>query len=283
MCPDTNSPEDSGKSYEKQPSDLSNQTSGNSGPGAYKPHVCPLNRSCRAECRAWQTGSLDGALRWFAKHHNWHDPGHLANQLKILLVFKKAVRAAANKLLAIGLDGLAAQIKKEFKRLLEMCQPLDAVRGRLIAEEDEAIKLEHTRAHLIESLLELAELVEIGQKTVVRGQGSQRPGELNPQERDAVAGLEKPQSSRKIMDIPPADDDEPWITVTAAAGLLKKDLGTICHWADIGKVRDNGKKKYQRRILKADILLIKQATEEKDAKKDREEERRDNWKMDREL
>ena len=162
MCPDTNSPEDSGRSYKKQPSELRNQNSDNRGPGAPTPHVCPLNRSCRAECRAWQTGSLDGALRYFAEYHDWHESGYLAKQLKILLVFKKPVRAAANKLLAIGLDGLAAQTKKEFKRLLEMCQPLDGVRGRLIVEEDEAMKLEHTRAYLTESLVELAELVESG-------------------------------------------------------------------------------------------------------------------------
>lgn len=81
------------------------------------------------------------------------------------------------------------------------------------------------------------------------------------------------------MDIPPADDDEPWITVTAAAGLLKKDLGTISHWADIGKVRDNGKKKYQRRILKADVLLIKQATEEADARRDLQDLQNDSRRI----
>ena len=85
------------------------------------------------------------------------------------------------------------------------------------------------------------------------------------------------------MDVPPADDDEPWITVTAAAKLLKKSLGTICRWVRDGKVRDNGKKRYRRRILKTDILLIKQEIEDNDAKKDADEERRDKWRMDREL
>ena len=126
-------------------------------------------------------------------------------------------------------------------------------------------------AYLDEGLVELAELIESGQKAEASNQGSQRPGELNPQERDAVAGLKEKTT------------DDQWITVTAAAKLLKKSLGTICRWVRDGKVRDNGKKRYQRRILKTDILLIKQDTEETDAKKDDDEVQRDEWRMNREL
>ena len=118
MCPDTNSPEDSGKAYDGKKNHSQHFTDKDHNTGAPDLHVCPLNRKCRAQCLAWRTGSLPLALRYFAEYHDWHESGYLANQLKILLVFKKPVRAAANKLLAIGLDGLAAQIKKEFKRLL---------------------------------------------------------------------------------------------------------------------------------------------------------------------
>ena len=71
--------------------------------------------------------------------------------------------------------------------------------------------------------------------------------------------------------------------VSEAANMLRIHPGTISHWVRDGKIRDNGKKRLHRRIAKADILLIKQTAEEKDAKKDKEEEQRDEWRMDREL
>ena len=274
MCKKNNSKDPHG---DKRNDSSQNPTHKDDDTSAPDPHVCPLNRKCRAQCLAWRTGSLPLALRWFAEYHDWHESGHLANQLKILLVFKKPVRATANKLLAVGLDGLAGQIKKELKRLLEMCQPLDGLRGRLIVEEDEAIKMEHTRGYLTESLVELADLVEIGQKAGLSGQQKLR------ETTDATDRPEKKQpSSRKIVDIPP-DGDGQWITVTAAAKLLNKSPGTISNWATIGKVRDNGKKYHQRRILKADVLLIKQEIEDNDAKKDADDEWQDKKIMDRQL
>ena len=52
------------------------------------------------------------------------------------------------------------------------------------------------------------------------------------------------------------------MTVTEAGKLLGKNRGTISHWAK------NGKKRHLRRVLKTDILLIKQATEEADSRRD---------------
>ena len=121
-------------------------------------------------------------------------------------------------------------------------------------------------AYLDEGLGELADLIESGQKCLA-STGNQPP---------------KARSSRKIVEVP-SDGDGQWITVTAAANLLKKSPGTISTWATIGKVRDNGKKYHQRRILKTDILLIKQDTEETDAKKDADDEWQDKKKMDRQL
>ena len=252
MCPDYNSPEDSGKSYEKNHSQ--HFTDKNHTTGAPDPHVCPLNRKCRAQCLAWRTGSLPLALRWFAEYHDWHESGHLGNQLKLRLVFKKPIRATANKLLAVGLDGLAGQIKKEFKRLLEMCQPLDGVRGRLIVEEDEAIKLEHTRAYLTESLVELADLVESGQKGSRRclaGAGVQKENkELNPKERDAVAGSKEKTPKTE------------WVTYKVAEGLLGVTKSTVSKWVQKGRFTDNGLKRQKIRLSKASVLLVKQAIDD---------------------
>jgi hypothetical protein len=63
--------------------------------------------------------------------------------------------------------------------------------------------------------------------------------------------------------------------MTEAAQMIGKHPGTISYWVRIGKVTDNGKKRYQRRVLKADIALIKQAIEEKDLRKDMRGLRRD--------
>ena len=247
MCPDTNSPEDSGKSYEKNHSQ--HFTDKNHTTGAPDLHICPLNRKCRAQCLAWRTGSLPLALRWFAEYHDWHESGYLANQLKILLVFKKPVRAAANKLLAIGLDGLAAQIKKEFKQLLEMCQPLDGVRGRLIVEEDEAMKLEHTRAYLTESLVELAELVESGQKNEI------------------IKNAETTQQAH--------ENGDQWLTNREAAKILGIHRSTVPKWAEKGRFSDNGKKGQKKRLSKASVLLVKREIEDNDARGDDEDVRDD--------
>ena len=115
MCPDTNSPEDSGKSYDGKKNHSPNFTDKNSGTGAPDLHICPLTRCCRAQCLAWKgahgaggsKNKLPAALRWFAEHHNWHDPAYLGNQLKLRLVFREPVLAVTNQLLAKGRDGLA--------------------------------------------------------------------------------------------------------------------------------------------------------------------------------
>ena len=291
MCPDTNSPEDSGKcltgtgNKENNSPDFTDQTGD---AGAPDPHVCPLNHNCRAKCRAWKgsgrclagagdqkeikrnISNLPAALRWFKRNHKWHEPGRMTNLGKLRLVFRKPVRSAVNKMLADRLDGLTAKIETVFSKLQNNAEALDGLR---VNDEDELVMLEHTMAYLDEGLGELANLVESGRKGSGRclaGARDQKEiSELNPQERGTVAGLKEKTA------------DELWITVSEAAHMLSKHPGTISHWVRDGKIRDNGKKRLHRRIAKADILLIKQAAEEKDAKKDADEERRDKRRMDR--
>ena len=50
-------------------------------------HACPINRNSNARCRAWEVGGLIPALRCFAEHHNWHEPGPLTNRLKLRALF----------------------------------------------------------------------------------------------------------------------------------------------------------------------------------------------------
>ena len=197
---------------------------------------------------------LVGGLRWWARHHNWDELNRYSNEIRFNRAFAKGVRTAVDELMAAGLVLLAMQIKGEFLRLQKAVGELDDSCFWRIDTEDKCLRFQEKKAQVSESLCDLAAMLESGQKTAVRDQTSEISG-----------------------------TDEGWITVSEAARLLKKSRGTISHWADIGKVRDNGKKKYQRRILKADVLLIKQEIEDNDAKKDADEERRDKWKMDRQL
>ncbi len=197
---------------------------------------------------------LVGGLRGWAENHDWDELNRYSNEIRLTRVFSKGIRAAVDELMAAGLVLLAMQIKNEFLRLQKAVGELDDSCFWRIDTEDKCLRFQEKKGQVAESLCDLAAMLESGQKTADIDQTSE-------------------------ISVP----DEGWITVTAAAGLLKKSLGTISTWANIGKVRDNGKKKYQRRILKTDILLIKQEIEDNDVKKDADEERRDKWEMDRQL
>ena len=268
MCPDTNSPEDSGRSYEKQPSDLRNQNSDNRGPGAPPPHECPLNRNCRAKCLAWQAGGLPETLRWFRRNHKWHESGPLGNQVKLRLVFKKPIRSAVNKLLADRLDGLTAKIEGVFSKLQKKAEALDNLCVNRINDEDELVMLEHTMAYLDEGLGDLADLIEIGCLT---GTGDQ-----TGKSGDACCRSQK-QSSREIMSIPA--NDEQWVTYKVAAGLLGVRKSTVSKWVKKGRLTDNGKKGRKKRLSKTCVLLVKQEIDDEYLKNDAEELRRDTGRI----
>lgn len=204
-------------------------------------HVCPVSRNCKARCLAWNAGGLTPALRCFAEHHDWHAPGPFTNRIKLRLAFKKPIRAAVNEFMGTGKVTLALQIKADFARLLENTRALDRLCVKRIDEDDELVMLEHTKAHLAESLCDLAAMLEVGN----------HPPESTPE--------------------PPTE----WITAVEAGGILGRHPGTVRRWARGGKIRDNGKKGQHRRVSKIEILLIKQAAEEKDRQKDLDDLRRD--------
>ena len=249
MCPDYNSPEDSGRSYEKQPSDLKNQDSDNRGTGAPTDHVCPLNRNCRAKCLAWQgsgkpgesKNELPAALRWFRRNHKWHESGPLGNPVKLRLVFKKPIRSAVNKLLADRLDGLTAKIEGGFSKLQEKAEALDNLCVNRINDEDELVMLEHTMATAARRMNELADLIESGDRA------------------------RKPQKPQKM---PKEVSKTEWVTFGETAKLLGVSKSTVSKWAQKGRFADNGKKGQKRRLSMASVLLVKQEIEEKDRKKD---------------
>ncbi len=266
MCKKNNSKDPHG---DKRNDSSQNPTHKDDDTSAPDPHECPLNHNCRAKCLAWDRSggclagardhkeikrnisNLPAALRWFKRNHKWHERGRMTNLGKLRLVFRKPVRSAVNKMLADRLDGLTAKIETVFSRLQNNAEALDGLR---VNDEDELVTLEHTMAYLDEGLGELADLVESGCLTGT--------GDKTGKSGDACC-----RSQRKIVDIPPSDDEQ-WVRITEAAKMIGKHRGTISHWAETGKIRDNGKKGHLRRVLKTDILLVKQTTEEADSQRD---------------
>jgi hypothetical protein len=240
MCPDTNSPEDSGKSYDGKKNHSQHFTDKNHDTGAPDLHICPLTRCCRAQCLAWKNGSLPAALRWFAKHHNWHEPAYLGNQLKLRLVFREPVLAATHQLLAKGRDGLAERVWEDFKRLRKMIKPLDNTGIRQIIDEDELETLEHTKATAARRMNELADLIESGDQP------------------------RKPQIAQKMSK---EDSKTEWMTFGKTAKLLGVSISTVSKWAQKGRFTDNGIKGQKRRLSTASVLLIKQDIEDEYRKK----------------
>jgi hypothetical protein len=222
-------------------------------------HACAINGNNRGRCRAWESGGLTPALRCFAQHHNWHDPGIYTNKRILRRVFAKPIAKAVAELALDGKTAISAQIQTDFARLQETTRSLDQMCIKRIDEDDEEVVFEHIKEQLNKIILELAAMLESGQK-----------------------------SARKIVDIPPDESknlrpeshlslagEEQWVTMTEAAQMLGKHPGTISYWVQTGKVTDNGKKRYQRRVLKADVALIKQDIEEKDLRKDIRDLRKD--------
>ena len=201
-------------------------------------HACPITRNSRARCLAWKAGGLPAALRCFALHHNWHEPGHIANPLKLRLAFKKPIRAAVNELLADRRDGLAAKIETTFFNLQEKIQSLDRLCVKRCSEEDELLTLEHTKAHLAESLGDLADLIESTQRSEVSSQKSAR--KIRPEGHLAFAG------------------EEQWITYKEAARLLWADKSTVSRWVQRGILKSNGKNGRARRVDKSSVLMKRQ-------------------------
>ena len=247
-------------------------------------HACPFSRNSKARCLAWEGSQrpselkpqercavsdfqkktpqpeLPDALRCFAYHHNWHAPGPFTNRIKLRLAFKKPIRSAVNELLARGRDGLAEQIKVDFSKLQEKTRNLDRMcGGRQIDEDDELATLEHTKAHLAESLNDLAAMLDGG---VPHRHGGLKyltgTGEQTNKNNDAVAGLEK-------------TTDGPWMTFRETAKLLGRSKSTVSKWAKKGRFSDNGLQGQKRRLSKASVLLVKRDIEERDRKKDDDE------------
>ena len=78
----------------------------------------------------------------------------------------------------------------------------------------------------------------------------------------------KPNPVKQIIIPAKKPTKEDWITVTETAKILSVDKGTISRWADVGIIKDNGKKGRGRKINKVSVLLLKDKRETEDLVKD---------------
>ena len=237
-------------------------------------HACPITRNSRARCLAWKAGGLPAALRCFALHHNWHEPGPIANPLKLRLAFKKPIRAAVNELLADRRDGLAAKIETTFFNLQEKIQSLDRMCVKRCSEEDELLTLEHTKAHLAESLGDLADLIDSSQVSAVSGQKAGRKIVDIPQEEPLRA------TPSPLRGTPPLHgESESWVTYGEAATLLGVSKSTVSKWAKKGHFADNGQNGQKRRLGRVSVLMFRDDLEAKTLRQDIRDLREDGRRL----
>ena len=207
-------------------------------------HTCQLNRNCRSRCRAWKgsdrclTGTggktetscrsgnnndLPAALRWFAKHHNWHELSFKTNRLKLELAFEDSVTEAVYQFIADGQGALASLIKDEFGDLMEMVKPLDLMYAERIDTRHEMMKLWEMKSQVAKSLCGLAAMLENGYRTQAKNQ--------QPESNGTGEGSKTE-----------------WMTYKEAAGLLGIGKSALSKWAKKGRFTDNGKKGRKKRL-----------------------------------
>ena len=103
--------------------------------------------------------------------------------------------------------------------------------------------------------------------------GNFEPGEFEKQF-ESRQTIESVFERDMLLPAMPSEGDC-WITITEAADLLAANRGVISRWASKGKIKDNGKKKRERRVLKSSVLLMKDKIESEDRLRDSAEILRD--------
>jgi len=217
-------------------------------------HACAINGNCRAKCLAWNAGGLTPALRCFVQHHNWHDPGIYTNKRILRRVFAKPITKAVAELVLDGKTAISAQIQTDFARLQETTRSLDQMCIKRIDEDDEEVVFEHIKEQLNKIILELAAMLESGQKS------GRKIADLPPDE--AKIPMTDDQGGRCAKDR--SKMPEPYITFAEAASLLGVSKGTVSRWAGQGRLTDNGKRGQGRKLSKASVLILKANREQED-------------------
>ena len=250
MCKKNNSKDPHG---DKRNDSSQNPTDKDTTTDAPGPHVCAINGSNRGRCRAWEAGGLTPAMRCFAQHHHWHDPGIYTNKRLLRRVFAKPIANAVAELALNGKTATGQQIQTDFALLQKITRSLDRMCIKRIDEDDEEVVFEHIKGQLKKMLTDLAAMLDGGQKSA-RKIVDIAPAEAKPPA--AVNG--SGGTSENTQETPVKDSKTEWITYKKAAGLLGIKKSAVSKWTQKGRLTDNGKKGRKKRLSKTSVLLVKQ-------------------------
>ncbi|NLW84504.1 MAG: helix-turn-helix domain-containing protein [Phycisphaerae bacterium] len=176
--------------------------------------------------------SLGERLRRWAQDHQWYQLGHIRNALALKRAFSKPIAEAVDGFLSQGLIKLAFQAKSDFDGLTERVKRFDERCRQGCEDEDQLHMCEHLREQIHAAIDDLA------------------------------ARLDNRELNNDCPDMPSASPAVPfnsdrWMTFGQAAQILAVSKATISNWTTKGRIRDNNVKGQRRRVLKADVLVVK--------------------------
>ena len=203
--------------------------------------------------------TLKDEIRRWVKHHKWFEITAQTNQAKLDQQFGSMIETLAGQLDYHDQTKLRRNLLDCWDHLMAKCMKIDAICRTGCRSKTELLELEFLRCKAIATAQELAEVLElvINPNEAIYGADASRG--LNPYKCDAISCLEKNDRSVSIKSVA---DSEQWCTFAWAAERLGVSKGTISNWARKGRLRDNGGWGQQRRVLKADVLLIWQRQED---------------------
>ncbi|MFX1562891.1 MAG: pentapeptide repeat-containing protein [Promethearchaeota archaeon] len=191
-------------------------------------------------------------------------PGEFEDRFKmrptIEYLFESGMPALGPAILALAVDQVNSQRPDTGLRLIEIS----------------------TRGGLPRGIIEIAEKISKADALTLvsscyQQKVAQMQKEIEALNEDKQAFL-KVISQKMLLPAMQIDGDS-WITITEAADLLAVNPGVISRWADEGRIKDNGKNRRDRRVLKTSVLLIKQNKEDAELLKDAKDLRKDSKKF----
>ncbi len=200
--------------------------------------------------------SLGERLRRWAREHDWYQGGHIYNHLVLKRAFLRPVRAAVNGFLSHGHVNQAMEVKGDFDALLLLTKRFDKQYRTGCSEDVDVDVCEFMQERIYAAIDNLAAILD------------------NRDLKNDCSGT--PPATA----VTPFNPDH-WMTFGQAAQILAVSKATISNWTTKGRIRDNSEKGQRRRVLKADVLLVKHEAELADLVRDAIEIRGDAQRIER--
>lgn len=200
--------------------------------------------------------SLGEQLRQWSRDHDWYQGGHIHNHLALKRAFLQSVSTAVDGFLSQGHVKLALQAKGDFEALLKLVKRFDKCFQEGFSEDLD---------------LDMCKFMQERIHTAID---------------DFAALLDNRDLKNDSSVVPPAAPAVPfnpdqWVTFGQAAQILAVSKATISNWTTKRRIQDNNEKGQRRRVLKADVLLVKHEIEMSDLMRDAVEIREDAQRIPR--